>query len=413
MVKRILSLLLAAALLSGCAAETFSTEVETIPPTETIVPIQPAETEIATAPATEPVDPVARILSEMTLREKVGQLFIVRPDALDMTLSQAEIADSNADGVTGLTDAMTATLAEYPVGGIALFSKNITSPAQITAFNQALQNASKIPLFIAVDEEGGDVARLANHRAFDLPQYANTASVKDEAGALDRGSTIGGYLKEYGFNMDFAPVADVNTNPNNPIIGTRAFSDRAATAAELANTMAEGLNQQGVIAVFKHFPGHGDTAEDSHSGIAIIYKTAEEMAECEWLPFEEACSGDFIMVGHIAAPEITGDLAPATMSHKMVTEILKEQLGFSGLVITDSLEMGAITDAFSPGEAALTALEAGCDVLLMPNGLQEAFDAVVSAVEDGSFPQAQLDEAVARILRFKQTHGLLFHPGVG
>lgn len=411
MCKRILPFLLAAVLMTGCAAETFSAAVETMAPTETAAVTEPTQPE--TTPVTEPADAAERILSKMNLREKVGQLFMIRPDSLDETLSQAEIADANAKGITELTAAMTKKLADYPVGGIVMFSKNITSPTQITAFIDALQNASSIPLFLSVDEEGGTVARLANHRAFDLPKYKNAASIGAETAALEMGSTIGKYLNDYGFNMDFAPVADVNTNPSNPIIGTRAFSADAATAGKLARAMADGLAQQGIIAVFKHFPGHGDTAEDSHSGIAITRKTAEEMAACEWIPFKKAGSEDCIMTGHIAAPQITGDTTPATMSRKLVTEILKEQLGFSGLVITDSLEMAAITDAYSPGDAALAALDAGCDILLMPNGMEEAFDAVVTAVENGTLPEERLNSIVKRILRFKQARGLLFHPGVG
>lgn len=302
---------------------------------------------------------------------------------------------------------MRQTLQDYPVGGIIQFGKNIVSPDQITAFNEALQSASDIPLFLCVDEEGGLVARLANHKAFDLPTYKNAASIQTEDDAHEMGATIGAYLAEYGFTLDFAPVADVNTNPDNPIIGTRAFSSDPQTAATLASAMASGLREAGICAVFKHFPGHGDTAEDSHSGIAVSYKTAAEMRECEWIPFVTAGSTDCVMVGHIATPAITGDLTPATLSHTIVTEILKEELGFSGLVVTDSLAMGAITESYTAGEAALAALEAGCDLLLMPNGLTEAFDAIVSAVENGSYSEDALNATVLRILRFKQAHSLI------
>lgn len=346
----------------------------------------------------------------MTLREKVGQLFIIRPDALDFSLSQEVISDSKSAGATALTAAMTAALAEYPVGGFVMFSKNITDPEQITAFNAALESACSITPFLAVDEEGGLVARLANSSAFDLPTYRNAATVGatgDISQAFSMGTTIGTYLKEYGFNLDFAPVADVNTNPDNPIIGTRAFSSDATVAASMSGAMADGLNSQNVIAVFKHFPGHGDTNEDSHTGIAISYKTEAEMMECEWLPFLNAGNSDFIMVGHIAVPSITGDLTPATLSSQVVTDILKGTLGFEGLVITDSLEMDAVADDYTSGDVALAALRAGCDVLLMPENLQETFDAIVDAVETGSFSLSDLDSRVTRILRFKAAYGLL------
>ncbi|MBQ7801478.1 MAG: glycoside hydrolase family 3 protein [Oscillospiraceae bacterium] len=384
---RIISLFLAALLLAGCgtAPAEPTSAAATLPPETTL----PAETEA-------PISELDALLEGMTLRQKVGQLFIVRPEALDPA------------GSTVLTDAMIAALEEYPVGGIVMFARNIESPEQITAFNQELRDFSGIPPFLSVDEEGGAVARLANNAAFDLPRYKNAASIADAAQALEMGSAIGGYLKGYGFNMDFAPVADVNTNPDNPVIGTRAFSAEASAAAELAGAMAGGLNSQGIIAVFKHFPGHGDTAEDSHAGIAVSYKTADEMRQCEWLPFLEADSGDCVMVGHIAVPEITGSLIPATMSREIVMDILKEELGFEGLVITDALEMGAVTESYTPGEGALAALKAGCDILLMPADLREAFDAVVSAVEEGTYSETKLDETVRRILAFKAAHGILW-----
>lgn len=410
--KRIFPSLLAfTLLLSACAGIPLSPSTPTTAPTteattEATTEVQTEATTETTLP-TEPLGPIETLLSEMSLREKVGQLFIIRPDSLDLSLSQEQINNASADGVTALTDAMREALQDYPVGGIIQFGKNIVSPDQITAFNEALQSASDIPLFLCVDEEGGLVARLANHKAFDLPTYKNAASIQTEDDAHEMGATIGAYLAEYGFTLDFAPVADVNTNPDNPIIGTRAFSSDPQTAATLASAMASGLRESGICAVFKHFPGHGDTAEDSHSGIAVSYKTAAEMRECEWIPFATAGSTDCVMVGHIATPAITGDLTPATLSHTIVTEILKEELGFSGLVVTDSLAMGAITESYTAGEAALAALEAGCDLLLMPNGLTEAFDAVVSAVENGSYSEEALNATVLRILRFKQAHGLI------
>lgn len=354
-----------------------------------------------------------RLLSQMTLREKVGQLFIVRPDALDPAQTPEQILDASASGVTQWSEEIGRMLAEYPVGGIAMFGKNITSPEQITALNNAFQRSSTIGLFLCVDEEGGTVSRLANHSGFDLPQYTSAAAVGqtgDTAQASAMGSTIGTYLAGYGFNLDFAPVADVNTNPDNPIIGSRAFSPEPETAARMAGAMADGLNDVGITAVFKHFPGHGDTAEDSHLSLAVSHKTAEEMRRCEWLPFLEADSGDLVMVGHIAVPELTGDDTPASLSRRVVTDILKGELGFEGLVITDALEMGGITQTHSSAEAAVAALSAGCDLLLMPEDLSEAFDAVLAAVEDGTLTRQWLDSTVLRILEFKANRGILRLP---
>lgn len=370
--------ILAALLLTACASASASTA--TPAPTET-----PAST-----------------AATLTLEQKVGQLFIVRPDALDLTLSQETIDDPRADGVTQVTDAMRETLQQYPVGGICQFGKNIESPSQLAHFNKDLQAASATPLFITVDEEGGMVARLANNDAFDLPRYASAAAVGasgDPENARAMGQTIGGYLKTYGFNMDFAPDADVNTNPDNPIIGERAFSSDAATAAQMAAAAAEGLRQNGILPTLKHFPGHGDTAEDSHTDLAVTYKTREELENCELLPFAADTGLHAVMVGHIAAPNVIGSDTPATLSAELIAMIPDAE---NTLIVTDSLSMDAITKAYTPGEAAVQTIQAGCDVLLMPNSLQEAYDAVLAAVQNGTISEARLDQSVNKILHYKQ-----------
>ena len=379
-------------------------------PTE--APTQQAQTTQA-APTEQPTpepDPVQQLLEEMTLEQKVGQLFLVRPDSLDLSQTQDQINDAKADGVTELTDAMRQTLAEYPVGGVVIFGKNLESPQQITQFLDDLQQASDTPLFTAIDEEGGLVARLANNAAFDLPQYESAAAVgtygnPEDARAMGR--TIGGYLKEYGFNLDFAPVADVNTNPDNPVIGTRAFSSEPQTAADLVGGACAGFADAGIACTLKHFPGHGDTAEDSHNGLAVTYKTHDELAACEWIPYSaNDLTGCAVMVGHIAAPNVTGDLTPASLSGTMITGYLRGELGFTGLVITDSMAMHGVTDAYSSGDAAIAAIEAGVDIILMPEVLSEAFDAVAAAVENGTISEARLNESVYRVLQYKQLYGI-------
>ena len=332
--------------------------------------------------------------SALTLEQKVGQLFIVRPDALDLTLAQETINDAKADGVTELTDAMRDALRTYPVGGICQFGKNITDPAQIKRFNNDLQAASQTPLFITVDEEGGRVSRLANNPAFDLPQYKNGAITDARA----MGQDIGGYLKQYGFNMDFAPVADVNTNPDNPVVGDRAFSSDAETAAQMVAEAAQGLREHGILPTLKHFPGHGDTKEDSHTALAVTHKTLAELQNCEFLPFAADSGLHAVMVGHIAAPNVTGDMTPATLSSELVGLIPDAE---NTLIVTDSLSMEAITATYTPGEAAVQALQAGCDLLLMPNGLPEAYNAVLQAVKDGTISEERLDRSVDKILRYK------------
>lgn len=398
-------------------SEPSQTETESLPPepsqTETeSLPSEPSQTEtepLPTEPKPLPSEPsqtddeVELILQKMTLREKVGQLFIIRPDALELPTSTG--------GVTELSNTMANTLDNYPVGGIIMFGRNISTPGQITKFINNLQNASNIPLFMAVDEEGGLVARLANNAAFDVQKYKSAAAVGesgDTTAAKNMGTTIGTYLRRYGFNLDFAPVADVNSNPNNTVIGNRAFSSDADVAANMAKAMAEGLKQQQIIPTFKHFPGHGDTAEDSHNGIAVSYKSKEEMEVCEWLPYKSLSTRDCVMVGHVATPKITGNLTPASMSDEIVNGVLRQQLNLkNNVVITDALEMGAITNEYTAAEAAVNAIKAGCDILLCPDNLQETFEAVIEAVKNGTISEKRINESVYRILLLKQTYGLL------
>ena len=399
--RKLIWILLAALVLTGCSTEVSSpyhTQPAATLPAESVVP---AASE-ATIPAetTLPPDPLELLMDGMTLEQKVGQLFIVAPEQLLPGMG----------AITAVSGALGEALAQYPVGGILLFGNNILSPGQLEAFNQELRLSCDIAPFLAVDEEGGIVARLANNASFALPRYASAAAVgrsAEEEAALDMGRTIGEYLNQYEFNLDFAPVADVNTNPYNPVIGSRAFSSDPEVAARMAADFTAGLNEHGIVGCYKHFPGHGDTAQDSHSGLAVTYRTREEMENCEWLPFREAGSADFVMVGHIAAPAVTGDMTPATLSRQLVTDILKGELGFTGLVITDAMNMGAITKTHAPGEAAVGALAAGCDIILVPEDLPEAFEAVMAALEDGTLTIQWLNDTVRRILEFKELHGIL------
>ncbi|MBR2047457.1 MAG: glycoside hydrolase family 3 protein [Oscillospiraceae bacterium] len=391
MSRLIAALLCLALVLTGCAgsppAET------TCPPEPTSLPTQPPET-------TPPPTLAESILAGMTLREKVGQLFVVNPEALA----------PEQGTVTAFSGELEQGLRTYPVGGIILFAGNIVDSEQLQTLNAAFAQAGRIPMFLSVDEEGGRVARLANHSRFNLPRYESARAVGDTgdpAKAHEMGSTIGSYLRRHGFNLDFAPVADVATNPRNQVIGARAFSSDPEQAAQMVQAAARGLRERGIIPTYKHFPGHGDTSEDSHSRLAVNWKTADQLRACEWLPFAGAGPEDMVMVGHIAVPDLTGDRTPATMSRLLVTDILKGELGFQGLVITDSLQMGAITDSYSPGEAAVKALAAGCDLLLMPEDLEEAFQAVIDALAEGELDEQELNETVLRILEFKIAAGII------
>lgn len=394
MKKRVFCILLTgmmAAMLAACGGTSDNQE-----PQATAAESQMTETtESETETETEPAD-------ALTLEQKVGQLFIVRPDALDPSQESDQVNDADEDGVTEVTDTMKEMLAKYPVGGVCQFGKNITDPDQIIRFNQDLQSISEIPMFIAVDEEGGLVARLANNDAFDLPKYESAAAVGasgDTSDALEMGQTIGSYLKKYGFNLDFAPDADVNTNPDNPVIGTRAFSSDAQTAADMVGAAAGGLREEGILPTLKHFPGHGDTAEDSHTSLAVSYKSLEELQACEFLSFQADSGVHAVMIGHIAVPNVTGNDTPASLCEEMVNMVPDKE---NTLIITDSLSMQAITDAHPSGEAAVMAFEAGCDILLMPEDLEAAYDAILEAVQNGRISEERLDNSVNKILYYKQ-----------
>ena len=402
--KKLLTLAaLLLALLWGCTPTPPET-TEAPPETTTEATTQPETTEAPTEAPTEP-DPLVLQLEAMTLEEKVGQLFMVTPGTLGLPQIKAPMEALSQEQLTQMENAIREIFAKYPVGGIVQFAADLYSPEQITAYNALLQRAAEIPLFLGIDEEGGTVARLANHSAFDLPQYQSAGAVGASGNpedALKMGQTIGAYLGEYGFNMDFAPVADVNTNPNNPVIGNRSFSSHCNVAGQMAKAMAEGLEEQGIVPVFKHFPGHGDTAQDSHEEVAYSHKTLEELQACEFIPFSGLRENQCVMVGHIALPEVTGDMTPATLSSEIVTGLLREKLGFRGLILTDSMVMEAITDNYSSAEASLLALEAGCQIILQPADFPSAFAGVQMAVEAGTFPEEQLNTVVLQILRFKQ-----------
>lgn len=344
------------------------------------------------------------VLGKMSLREKVGQLFIVRPEALAEN-SNAETAPAT----DRVDDAVISRIEEYPVGGIALFSRNITSAEQLPMFISDLQSSSKYPLFIAVDEEGGRVARIANSDFFNVASYKSMEDIGksgDASKAEEVGRQIGSYLKELGFNLDFAPVADTNTNPQNIVIGDRSYGSDPALVARMVSAQLDGMHDSGIMGTLKHFPGHGDTKDDTHSGYVSIEKTWDELKECELVPFISALDkADTIMVSHITVTSI--DKLPSSLSYEIITRKLRNELGYDGVIITDAMAMGAVADNYTSAEAAVTAVKAGVDIVLMPQNLDEAFNGVMNAVTDGEISMERLDESVLRILKMKAKYKLI------
>ena len=364
-------------------------------------------------PVTPPTDEVEAQLQRMTLREKVGQLFYVRPECLDTTIhfNLPSSVDGSSDDIREIKlQAVNATMRgvneKYPVGGIILYAHNIEDEEQLAAFVAQIRTLNGAPL-LCIDEEGGRVARIANNANFDVEKFESMGAIGatgDPQNAYHCGNTIGTYLHRYGFDIDFAPVADVNTNPENIVIGARAFSDDPQVAAPMVVNYLQGLKDVGITGCIKHFPGHGDTQADTHYGYAQSLKTWDEMLTCELITFRAGIQWgtQLIMTAHIAAPNVTGTDVPATMSPLILQDKLRGELGYQNLIITDAMEMGAITLQYTNAEAAVGTLQAGADIVLGPQNFVEAFDAVVKAVEDGRLTEQRIDQSVRRILKLKK-----------
>ena len=336
------------------------------------------------------------LLNSMTIEEKIYQMFIIRPESI-----------LDVETVIQAGDATRSALGQYPVGGIIYGADNLVDAEQTKTMIENVKSYLSIAPFIGVDEEGGLVARVA--QKLGTTKFEPMYSYKDGGAdaANDIYTTIANDIKPLGFNLDFAPVADVWTNPDNQVIGTRAFSDNADEAAAMVGAAVRGLQDNGICASVKHFPGHGNTEGDSHTGFVYTSKTLDELRVCEFLPFKAGidADADFVMVGHIIAPAV--DDAPATLSHTMVTDILKGELGYEGLVITDGMEMGAIADNYTPADAAVMAVQAGCDVILEPGDFYEYADALMAAVRDGRISEERIDESVRKILECKIRRGIV------
>lgn len=362
-------------------------------------PAQEPAQEPEPAPEPEPVpepDAAECLLAEMTLHEKVCQLFVVFPSDL-----------TGVSRVTAAGETTRKALEAWPVGGLIYDRTNLVSQDQARTMLEKVQGCSKIPLILTCDEEGGRVNRvmgtLGTTYIGPMLDYADQGPEK----AAENAKTIGGDLRSIGFNMDLAPVADVWSNPANTVIGDRAYSTDFTQASTLVAAAVRGFHNGGVACVLKHFPGHGDTSADSHYGAVYVDKTLDELRAAELLPFQAgiAAGADAVMIGHLIVRE-AGD-QPALLSHKLVTELLRQELGFTGVVMTDSLQMQAMTDHYTSAEIAVGAVKAGVDLLLCPRDLEAAVQALTEAVESGEISRERLDESVLRILRLKLDHGIL------
>lgn len=333
------------------------------------------------------------LLDSMTLEEKVYQLFVVTPELL------TDVAPVTAGG-----EMTRQALASKPVGGIVYFSDNIRSRNQITGMIANTQSYSKIPLFIGVEEEGGTVARVSDRLGTTaVSPMATYGEQADAQAVLDIGKTIAANIAQFGFNLNLAPVADVITNPNNTALGSRSFGTDAAVTSEMVAAMVQGLQEGGVLSCLKHFPGEGGAQTDAQTGASVSTRTLAELRQAELLPFRAGidAGAQLVMVSHMSAPSITGSNVPCDLSAEIVTNLLRGEMHYQGIVITDSHQLNAITDSYTSAEAAVLALQAGCDMILMPDGLTDAANGILSAIERGDLTEARIDESVLRILTLK------------
>ena len=351
-------------------------------------------------------DEVEAQLQQMTLREKVGQMIFARLESLDKSIHWTKYADLQENPMTKLTSNIRDINKDYPVGGIILYAWNIQDEPQLASLISDIRSLNGQPL-LCIDEEGGRIARIANNPNFNVEVISPMSEIGktgDPANAYHAGNVIGKYLTKYGFDINFAPVADVNTNPDNIIIGNRAFSDDPQVAAPMVVNYLQGLKDAGITGCVKHFPAHGDVKTDTHFGYASTQKTWDEMLGCEMVTFKAGIQWgcQLIMTAHIGTPSITGNDVPATMSSVILEDKLRHELGYQNIIIADGMDMGAITQQYTSGQAAVGCIQAGVDIVLCPKNFVEAFDAVVKAVADGTITEERINQSVRRILKLKK-----------
>ncbi|MEC1553730.1 glycoside hydrolase family 3 N-terminal domain-containing protein [Bacillus haynesii] len=373
-----------------------------------------------------PEQNIKQMVSSMSLEEKIGQMLM--PDFRNWKKK----GESSAKGLTEMNDEVAGIIQKYRLGGVILFAENVTGTEQTVRLTDGLQKASPdIPLFITIDQEGGIVTRLES--GTNLPGNMAVGASSSSKNAFRSGKIIGKELVSLGINVNFSPVLDVNNNPDNPVIGVRSFSSKPELTSKLGIQMMKGLQDEQMIATAKHFPGHGDTAVDSHYGLPLVPHNEKRLRSVELAPFQKAIDAgiDMIMTAHVQFPAFDDTtykskkdgediMVPATLSKKVMTDLLRKDLGFKGVVVTDALNMKAVSDNFGQEEAVVMAVKAGVDIALMPaqvtsleteKNLSRVFEALLTAVKKGEIPIEQIDQSVERILRLKINRGIIDHTG--
>lgn len=340
----------------------------------------------------EETDEISEEISKMTLDEKIGQMLMVGIDGTEVDDDFKEFAE------------------EYKFGTVILFGKNITSAEQLVNLTNSIKStAGDIPYIIGMDEEGGLVTRLPDD-VLSMPSALTIAGSEDTEYCYNAGYQIGTQITSFGLHTGFSPVLDIWSNPDNTVIGNRAYGKTSDDVCKYGIADMLGLKATGAIPVAKHFPGHGDTETDSHYGLPLVTKTKEELWQSELLPFKSAIENGvpMIMAAHILCTELDENY-PASMSKNIITDLLRNEMGFEGVVITDDLTMGAISESYSFGDAAVLSINAGCDILSICFGednVKQAVKAIKEAVENGAITEERIDESVRRILKLKEDYNV-------
>ncbi len=332
---------------------------------------------------------VEKMLDSMSMAEKIGQMFVVGFDGTEPGADLKEMIKNRY------------------VGGVILFQRNVKDPGQLLGLNNSIKEinkSNKAPLLISVDEEGGRVSRMPD-RFRDMPEALSVGNTKNSGYAYDIGGILAGETAAFGFNTDFAPVLDIWSNPKNTVIGDRAFGKDPETVSGMGIQVMNGIRDGGIIPVVKHFPGHGDTVTDSHVGLPKVDYGMDRLESFELVPFKNAIAegAEAVMVAHILMSALDNKY-PASLSKAVITDLLRDKMGFDGVVITDDMTMGAIAENYSIGKAAVRSVLAGADIILVCHGTESqklAMDSVEAAVKNGTIPAARIDESVGRILRLK------------
>ncbi|AZV49182.1 glycoside hydrolase family 3 protein [Bacillus halotolerans] len=366
-------------------------------------------------------DDAKQIVDRMTLDEKLGQMLM--PDFRNWKKE----GESSPQAFTKMNEEVAGLIKKYQFGGVILFAENVKTTEQTVRLTDAYQKASpKIPLLLSIDQEGGIVTRLGEGTNF--PGNMALGATRSRINAYQTGSMIGKELSVLGINTDFSPVLDINNNPDNPVIGVRSFSSDRELTARLGLYSMKGLQRQNIASALKHFPGHGDTDVDSHYGLPLVSHNQERLREVELYPFQKAidAGADMVMTAHVQFPafddttyksKLDGSdiMVPATLSKKVMTGLLREEMGFGGVIVTDALNMKAIADHFGHEEAVVMAIKAGVDIALMPvsvtslkdeQKLASVIDSLKEAVKNGDIPLQQINKSVERIISLKIKRGI-------